>query len=292
MACSKPAAGLVLIIGMAVLLPAASAQAVRTLQTPSGGVTRKVVPPPPPAPAYMRIRMEGDLVSAEIVSTPLSVVLAEIAARTGIVFELATQDSTLVSVSFYKATLQETVDRLIANNNSIFYYSNEPAGQSRIAFVRIFPRGNKPTQASRQYIGTGSITKSGDDFVDTPDQAFKVLAEGANPDARQKAIEVLAAAKGEAAIQAITKALSDTSPEVRAGAIEALAGMGEHASLPQILVALKDPHPGVRQSAVVAVALLGDAENVRDVKPLVRDKDASVAAAAETALKKLALRHP
>jgi hypothetical protein len=246
----------------------------------------------PALPAYMRLRVEADLVTAEIQNTPLPRVLEEFAARSGIVFEIAIQDETPVSVSFYRISLHEAVERLVAGYNSMFYYSPDAAGKSRINLVRIFSRDEKPKQASLRYIGTGSVTRSGDDTIDTPDQALKALAESDDVDLREKSVEFLVVSGGEPAIQAITAALDDKSPEVKVAAIEGLAGMGVRNALPQILKALKDPHPGVRHSAITAIALLGDVENLKDLRPMGQDKDASVAEAAETAIRKLSLRHP
>ncbi len=275
---------------IAALIPCGvSAQVVRQ-QNPFSGA--RPAPAPPGAPAFMKILVDEDSVTAQIVSTPLPAVLQELAARTGVVFELPMQEATPVTLSLYKVTLKEAVERVADNKNSIFYYSRDAAGQSRIRFVRIFPRGNKPQQASLRYIGSGSVTRTSDDTVDTPEQAMKVLAESQNVDARQKAVEVLARVKSDAAVEAIIKALGDSAPEVKVAAIEALAGTGVPGALPKIIPALKDPHPGVRQSAVVAVALLGDSDNVRQVQPLTRDKDASVAAAAEMAVRKLGMRRP
>ncbi len=275
---------------IAALLPGGAAAQVVRQQNPFANA--RPTPPPPTSPASMKIRVEQEQVTAQIVSTPLPQVLDELAARTGLVFELAAQEATPVTVTFSRISIKEAVERLADDFNSIFYYSRDESGQSRIMFVRIFPRGNKPQQASLRYIGSGTITRTGDDTVDTPEQAVKVLEESEDVDVRQKAIEVLAAVKGDAFVEAITKALDDAAPEVRVAAIEALAGTGVHAALPKILLALKDPHPGVRQSAAVAVALMGDVENIRQLQPLTRDKDASVAAAAEMGVKKLALRRP
>jgi hypothetical protein len=249
--------------------------------------------PAPVLPAYSRLRVESELVTAEIQNTPLPQVLEEFAARSGIVFELAIQDVTPVSVSFYRVSLREAVERLVSGYNSMFYFSPDATGQSRISLVRIFPREHKPQQqASLRYIGTGSVTKTGEDTIDTPDQALRVLAESDNVTLREKAIEVLVVSGGEPAILAVTNALDDKAPEVKVAAIEGLAGMGVRNALPQIIKALKDPHPGVRHSAITAIALLGDVENLKDLRPMGRDKDASVAAAAELAIKKLSLRHP
>jgi HEAT repeat protein len=154
-------------------------------------------------------------------------------------------------------------------------------------------RSNKTQQqASLRYIGTGAVTKTGDDTVDNPEQALRALAESKNPETRQKAVEILVAAKGVAAVQALTMAVEDEAPEVRAAAIEGLASLGERNALPKIVHHLKDPHPGVRQSSINAVALIGDAENLNDLRPLGRDKDKSVAAAADIAIKKLSMHRP
>jgi hypothetical protein len=264
-------------------------------QNPFTGAGRNVPPPAPAAaPAAMKIRVEEDLVTAQIASTPLPVVLNELAARSGVVFEAPSDLVAPITIALYKVPLKEAIERISDTNNSIFYYSQAANGNSRVSFVRVFSRANKSQsqQVSLRYFGSGSITKTGDDSVDTPEQAMKVLAENGDVDLRQKAIEILARGKTDAAMDAIAKALGDSAPEVRAAAIEALAGNGVRTALPQILAALKDQHPGVRQSAIVAVALIGDTENVRQLQPLTRDKDASVAAAAEMAVRKLAMRRP
>ncbi|PYV15670.1 MAG: hypothetical protein DMG07_09270 [Acidobacteria bacterium] len=234
-------------------------------------------PPTQPPPEVLRIRVEADHVTAEIRSSPLRHVLEELAARTGIVFEVATAWNPLISLTLYKVPLQEAVQRVVGGGDSIFYFAKDAAGVSRIRRVRAL-------------LGTGVPTKSGDDAVDTVERALKAVTEHPNVEVRQKAVEVLATVKGDAAVSALTLALADKSPEVRAAAIEGLAGMGARPALPKVLATLKDSHPGVRQSAVEAVTLLGTAENVKDLKPLVRDKDPAVASAAEMGIRRLLQR--
>jgi hypothetical protein len=243
------------------------------------------------APAEMKMRVEDGFVTGEIRSTPIQKVLEELAARTGLVFEVSIQEDDPVTITFYKVTIQEAVQRLTGTNNSIFYYG-DAAGGNKIQMVRIFSRPGKTPQPSLRYIGTGAVTRNDDDIVETPEQAVKALAENKKVDLRQKAVEILVAAKGEAAIQALTQAVGDAAPEVKVAAIEGLATLGARSALPQILKCLGDPHPGVRQSAIVAVALLGDAVNLKELLPLRKDPDASVATAAETAIKKLSTRRP
>ncbi len=248
------------------------------------------IPAQPSGPALLKMRVEGNAVTAEIRNAPLQQVLEELAARTGIVFEVGTQDNPPLAISLYRSPLQEAIQRLVGNNNALFYFGRDTAGQEKIELVRVFSRSNKPAQPSLRYIGTGKITKTLEDTIENPEQALKALAESKQVDVRQKAIEVLVAAKGDVAIQALTAALADDAPEVRVAAIEGLAGLGARSVLPEIVKCLKDPQPGVRQSAITAIALLGDADNIKDLKPMSKDKDASVAAAADVALRKLAAR--
>ena len=238
----------------------------------------------------MQMRIEGDAVTAEIRNTPAQTVLEELAARTGVVFEVATQWNPSISVAFFKTSLREAIQRCTAAGDSIVYFGKDGGGASRISVVRVFPRGMKGQAASLRILGTGAPTKTGEDSVETVDQAIAALAENGKLELRQKAVEVLAAAKGPAAAQALLLALDDKAVEVRVAAIEALAGMTERAALPRIVEALRDPNPGVRQSAVEAVALLGSAQNVKDIRPLSRDKDPGVAAAADLAIRRLSER--
>jgi hypothetical protein len=250
------------------------------------------LPNQPAAPAVLKIRVEGDMITAEIRNVPLQQVLSDLAARTGIVFEVGTHDNQPISVNLYRVTLAEAVDRVIGNSNALVYYARDAAGRNRIQLVRVFSGGAKPSQPSLIYLGTGEITKSNEDTIENAEQAIKALSESSKLEVRQKAVEVLVAAKTDVSIQAIARALADAAPEVRAAAIEGLASLGARGSLPQILQCLRDEHPGVRRSAITAVALLGDAENVKDLRRMSRDKDSSVAAEAEAALRKLAARHP
>jgi hypothetical protein len=210
--------------------------------------------------------------------------LRELAERTGIVFEVRGEDNPRISVHLYGVSLQEAIQRIASDNNTIFFYDDEDP--ARISFVRVFPRNDSVQQPSIIYLGTGAVTKSNDD-IDTPEQALLVLSEKASPEAQIKAIEILSQAGGDEAIEALLKALSDMETGIRIAAIEGLAELDAREALTEILKSLKDPHPGVRQSAITAVALLGDETNLNDIRPFSDDGDAGVAAAAETAIQKL-----
>jgi hypothetical protein len=241
----------------------------------------------------MKLRVEDKVVIADIRNTLLQDVLEELAAWTGIIFEIESQENPVVSITFFRdsrVSTAEAVQRLTSNSNSVLYGGKDEAGQSQVRFVRIFTRVARPQAPVLHYIGTGTITKRSDDIIDSPEQAIAVLAGSANLIARQKAVEVLVSAKGAAAIQALKLALSDQTIEIKVAAIEGLATLMVHDAMPLILPALKDGNPGVRKSAAQAVGLLGDSANLKDLRPLLRDQDSSVAAAAEIAIQKLSVR--
>jgi hypothetical protein len=259
-------------------------------QRPPVQIPQFPIPPRPQQekekPAVLKMRVEAGRVTAEILDCPLQNALNELADRTGIVFEIRSQDNPLVSVNLDRIPLQEAIQRIASGSDAMFFYAESVPGPEKISMVRIFPRGNEPAQPGIVYLGTGAVTKYGD-AADSPELALKILMESASVEEREKAIEVLAAGKNEAAVQALAKAVSDPAPEIRVAAIEALMAMQARDALPAVLRALKDPHPGVRQSAAHAVGALGSAKNVSQLKPLTADRDAGVAAAAELAVRKL-----
>lgn len=248
--------------------------------------------PQPQGPVTIKVRVDGSYVTADLRNAPLQRALEELAARSGIVFELGLQDTATASVSLYRVELREAIERIASDHDCIYYYGRDAQGQGRLEFVRVFSRAGNVQQPSLVYLGTGAITKSGDDAIDTPEQALKILAGGGDIEARQNAVEVLAASKTDTAAEALAAAAGDPAPEVRAAAIEGLAGLGERSALPIVVQALKDKHPGVRHSAITAVALLGDSRELKYLHPMQEDPDASVAAAAEMAIRRLATPRP
>lgn len=241
----------------------------------------------PPKNPVLRMWVDEGLISATIADAPLQKVLEDLAARTGVIFEVRSHVNPLVSVRLNRVSIQEAVQRLAPDSNAIFLYSGDPKEPDRVVLIRLFPRAETFPQPSVLYLGTGTVTK-GNDMAETPEQAMKVLADNPNVEARLKALEIVADGGGDAAVQALVKAVSDPAPQVRVAAIEALAAREARAALPVVLKRLKDPNPAVRRSAVTAVALLGSDRNIKDLKPLSSDPDTGVAAAAETAVRKLA----
>lgn len=233
----------------------------------------------------IKMRVEEGMLTADVAESPMQDVLKELAERTGVIFEVRTQDNPLVSIHLQSIPLLESIQRIASMSNAIFLYG-QGAESDRLTMVRIFPRSAPVQQPSLIYLGTGVVTKN-NNVVETPEQAFHVLTIDASIEDKEKGIEILTKSSSEASVKALMNCISDPAPEIRAAAIEGLAAMGAHETLPIIVKSLKDGHPGVRQSATTAVALLGDSKNLKDLKPLTFDKDASVAGAAEVAIRKL-----
>jgi len=259
--------------------PQGQPQPVNPIQVPQAQQEQK--------PITLSIRIVNGKVTADIVNCPLHTALKDLAERTGIIFEVRTEDNLQVTVHLNQIAMPEAIQRIAFERNTIFYYDQDKP--ERITMVRVFPRTKSFQQPGLVYLGTGAITKTNED-VDTPEQALKVLAGEGRAAAKEKAIEILVKNKSAEGIQALKTSMSDPVPEIRAAAIEGLVALKAQDALPGILKSLKDGHPGVRQSAVTAVALLGSAQNVKDLKPLSTDRDASVAAAAGIAMKQLSTR--
>ena len=237
-------------------------------------------------PYVLKLYVDAAGVMAEIVNCPLQNVLQVLAERTGIIFELRTQDNLPVSLRPNQPVeLAEFIRRIASGSNTQFYYSQDES--PRIAMVRIFPRAELP-QPSIVYLGTGAVTKSNDDFFN-PEQAFKALQEDKNTEPREKAINYLVLNKSEGAAEILMKCVSDPELKIRIAAIDGLAELNARSALPAIIKGLKDAQPSARQSATAAVALIGDYTNVKDLKPLTSDRDANVAAAAKLAIQKLSI---
>jgi hypothetical protein len=276
------------------IVPIVAAAAFVSIQTGAFAQAQRAVTATPEnakqssTPAIIKIRVADGRVSAEIRNAPLQDVLEEMAARSGVVFEIQTQQNPMVSQIFEKEELSEAIRRILGTtSDSIFQFTKDSGGKDVVGLVRIFPRDDVPLQPGLRFIGLGKVTKIGDETAESPEQAATTLAESKDLEQRQKAIEALAMSKSDIAVQALMNALGDPAPEIKAAAIDGLAGQGSGAALPKIVLALKDKHPGVRQSAIAAIVLLGNATNVKDLKPLSKDSDASVAMAAEMAIRKL-----
>ena len=261
-------------------LPVSAVQAQRR-QSPVPGAGPQTLP----KPGELHISADHGRITATIVDTPMHSALAELADRTGVVFEVRSQANPLVSVHLHGVSLHEAIQRIAAAMNTIFFYG-DGRDSGRITFVQIYPPNDNTPQPSILYLGTGSVTK-GSDAVDTVEQAIRALSERKSVEARERAVEILVKDKSGPAIEALIEALADPAAKIRSLAIEGLAALNVRGALPGVLKGLRDRSPAVRRSAASAVALLGSSGNIKDLKPLGSDRNRDVAAAAEAAIRRL-----
>ncbi len=127
------------------------------------------------------------------------------------------------------------------------------------------------------------------DWRDAPHQTLVDLLSDTRPAVREKAVDVLAQ-RGDAALDALEKALLDRRTEARRNAVWVLARNGSDEARSLLRVMLTDRDPSVRQAAVYSVAATrdADAESIRRLSQfVVDDTQAEIRREAATALGKL-----
>ena len=111
-----------------------------------------------------------------------------------------------------------------------------------------------------------------------------LLVESEDPVVRRVAAVRLGQAKGPAATEALTNALSDSDGIVRRRAVQALGRLGNKAAPELIRVALDDPEATVRRFAVMTLGRLEGDRTIDALRDAQSDPDESVRRAATTAL--------
>jgi|WetSurMetagenome_2_1015567.scaffolds.fasta_scaffold61386_3 hypothetical protein len=119
-------------------------------------------------PLSLRMQIKDGRVNAAVRSAPLQRVLEELAARSGVVFQVQSQDNPLVSITLQEVSLQEAIQRIASADDLIFYHGRDSSGQSAMQLVKVYPRADVPLQPSIRYIGSGVITKTGENSEENP----------------------------------------------------------------------------------------------------------------------------
>jgi hypothetical protein len=114
-------------------------------------------------PMVLKMSVNDGRITAEIVNAPQQTVLEDLAARTGIIFEVRTHDNPPLTLKLDQVSLQEAIRRIAKDENSIYLYSPDAPNPEHIRMVRIYPSKNDLPQPSIIYLGTGKITKQNDE---------------------------------------------------------------------------------------------------------------------------------
>ncbi|MBN2337084.1 MAG: hypothetical protein JXP48_00980 [Acidobacteria bacterium] len=130
--------------------PTARAQP-RQPNAPLSASTRK--------PAVLGIRVTDGRVTADIAECPLHEALADLAKRTGIIFEVRSEPNPYVSVHLRDVPMEEAIGRIVPDGNILFLYDG--ADPARIVLVRVLSGGGTAVQPGLLYFGTGKVTGAG-----------------------------------------------------------------------------------------------------------------------------------
>ena len=174
---NRPVTCSLLVVTILALCANLSAQ--RPQFTPPPPAQRPQVSPPPTQPqnkGSIKMRVEEGKVTADITDTALQVVLQELAERTGLIFEVRSQDNPPVSIHLQHVSLQEAIQRIASGSNAIFLYGQgeeSPQTHARPDFSRTPP----VQQPALVYLGTGHSKNNND--IETPEQALQALASNA-----------------------------------------------------------------------------------------------------------------
>ena len=198
----------------------------------------------PAEAASIRIELDDGLLSAEFHDAPLPQVLAEIGKVAG--FKLVQvadfNDFPRISGSFEKQPVQEAVERLVANTNRIFFYSQGEGAESQRELSQLWllgpgEAGDETTQHTEDVGGlqheepiirSQAVLR----LVQQPDEEAVVeklsvlLQTDPDPLVRSRVAIAFGALKDERAVPELESALQDTNFSVRAQSITALGQIG------------------------------------------------------------------
>jgi hypothetical protein len=192
----------------------------------------------------IRIELNDDLLSAEIRNASLPQVLTEIGKLAG--FKVVRVDDfddfPRIDSKFESLPLEAAVKRLVADTNSIFFYSAEQGGGPgrRLSQLWLLGPGEAGPDLSRQ------------------DQAIDGL-QNEEPLIRSQAVLRLVQQEGEeAALEKLSLMLqTDQDPLVRSRVAIALGALGDERAVPELEAALQDPNSSVRAQSITALGHIG-----------------------------------
>jgi hypothetical protein len=75
-----------------------------------------------PKIVVLRMSVNDDRITADIVNCPLQAALKELAHRTGVIFKVRSRDNDLVSVHLKDVSFQEAVERIASGHDTVFLY--------------------------------------------------------------------------------------------------------------------------------------------------------------------------
>ncbi len=194
--------------------------------------------------ASIRIELKDGLLTAEFDDAPLPQVLAEIGKVAG--FKLVQvadfNDFPRISGSFVKRPVQEAVERLVANTNRIFFYSQGEGAESQRVLSQLWLLG--PGEAGDE---TTQHTEVVGDF------------QHEEPIVRSQAVlRLVQQADEEAVVEKLSVLLhTDPDPLVRSRVAIAFGALQDERAVAELESALQDTNFTVRTQSLTALGQIG-----------------------------------
>jgi hypothetical protein len=198
----------------------------------------------PAEAASIRIELNDGLLSAEFDDAPLPQVLAEIGKVAG--FKLVQvadfNDFPRISGSFEKQPVQKAVERLVANTNRIFFYSQGEGAESQRVLSQLW------------LLGPG---EAGDETTQHTEDIGGLQHE--EPLIRSQAVLRLVQQPDEVAVVEKLSVLLQTDPDplVRSRVAIAFGALKDERAVTELESALQDTHFSVRTQSITALGQIG-----------------------------------
>ena len=247
----------------------------------------------------LRVQVQNDLISVNVVNYPLRTVLDEITRQTGLKITIFGPLEERISVRLDDLSVDKALSKVIGNRaNFVFYYaqktSDTRSSTIQLAEVKVYPqqKGEMPalptavTPAVSKPI-KGARIAEGPDRDKLSEELQKAL-KSQDGEVRESAAYALADVGDKKAVEPLIKSLNDDNSWVRESAAHALAEIGDKRAVKPLIKSLNDDNSWVRESAARALGELRDDEAIEPLKRLLNDEDRDVRESVSEALKKMA----
>ena len=244
------------------------------------------------------LSVRGERLSAKIEGVPIEIVLAELARQAHVKVSVAESVmGELVSAELENLPLEQGIRLILYDKDYALTYSDQPAssrGRGGPTVMEIHVVGARAklaqytTSAAPVWNGSNRAlgAASGQDRDEPTVASLLAAVNNADPKARREAVEALAGAGDDAAVNTLGQLLLNDA-EVRETAAMTLAGMGSSKALEMLGQILADSRPDVRRNAAEAISSIGGEQALMLLQGSLADADPEVQVVAALALNML-----
>lgn len=202
----------------------------------------------------LRIELDADLLSIQADAIPLDEVVIAIGQRAGFEIIRVGHHGTPLSMSITSMPLQESLEKLLSQTNSVIFYAAGKTAEERVIHT-VWLLGSPESTTETDTQKWPAIREFGDV------EPLAVANDLQHADAGVRSLEVLSLANAEATeqvLEALAQLLvSDVDALVRTRAAMALGELGDTRSVPALEATLSDANGTVQASAISALGQIG-----------------------------------